>query len=136
MAKSILMSLCALKVSVLVPTVLSSSSTVPKVMSPSSPPPLPVVIVTFAPPDNASVIKKTPSVELSAVDKNGLALLIPTKPLPATMVMLFGSISHSPPEPLTAVTSGVLVTLSVCLPDVSTNPPLPEIEPPVALIAP
>ena len=105
-------------------------------MSPASElaPPVPVVTVTLAPPVKAAVIRSTPSDAPSLVDTKGLAALILVLPPPATIVMLFGSISQLPPNPsaLRAKTCGVPVMVSAPWLDVSTKPPLPPSMPPRA----
>ena len=103
---------------------------------PASRPPEPVEITTEVFRFKAAVIRSTPNCAESAIDANGLAALIPTLPAPATISILFGSISHSPPLPLTAVASGTRVMSRFLRPEVSTNPPSPPFAPPLAVTSP
>ena len=98
--------------------------------------PLPVVSsTTLVLALSALAMSVAPIVEVPDGVKPGAPPLL-VSPVPATTVMLNGSISQVPPAPKAADTSGIVLTTSWPRLDVSTKPPAPPRAPPRAEIAP
>ena len=136
------MLLCAESVSVAsaAPAVFARFAPARNVMLPAPAPPAPVVTVTFPPAFSALLIRFAPSCAPTAFEVQFGPATQPVRlthvPAVVTIWTSNGSISHSPPRPAGAVTSGVAITSSDCLPEVSMKPPLPLRGPPRAASEP
>ena len=124
---SIIILLCALNVRLtLPPNILFISAAILILPTSKFVPAVPVEIVTLLPAFSAVSTRATSSRALSPeVVKLGFPMIL--KPVPFTSVILFGSISHSPPSPFTADASGTEVISSCFKPEVSINPPSPAV---------